>query len=814
MSSSSVASDNFSASQHRRGQRIILSIAAMSAVVGMSLAAFNSYLGEEGFAPSRTVYRANVRPRLAASKRVSLHGGAGGSPTLELTPEIVRAILNMPEQQQMALVLPAGTSEEAARQQVMIQKALAGVVKQQARSLSGLHDEEGHGEGHGEEGEEEEHEGLEEEEGVHVLTPSQVKTERLWALIFVTGIVTASIFFEMMKEIVEGNTPPAMAPVVAKFFAELATLGFIGTIAFVLTTGFAGHDSIMGHLSFWFTGDQELLIHEFEILHFLIFFVMVFFITVVLVILQIAVNQKLVWGHYEEHLLSVVKSVQSVEERTLEIVRLLQMDPAMTAQEGTVTAEYAKPKVVRQAEFIRFRHRFIQDADCAVAIPPDFAFAEYLTKKIAKVLAEVVEITVLDWAFLWFTFLCLFTLMVLAQAIYPPLGKGDNPVYVICSGFGLLQVTLVVFAVIGFRSLAYIRAMLVPQLSSEELKLGQADLGILVTPPRYESAMKLVVKDKSMFQTLLSYLVTIRKPSKHEQLFGAFGSQGPKVFIHIMKLILLLSVVSVASMCVILFAPLWELSPVLPFVALIPSIVCIFLTPRMVILYTWCCSVEMLKDVELMMEVLREQKQEKLVNILQILSMLSFFLDQVESLKAMTASADDSTKEGISDEQWKALLAKNDPKVVEDLEALFVAYDDDDSGELDAKEVRELVGQLGTSLTDAEADNLFKVMDADGGGSVDFKEFATVMLHQRDASRGNTNYAALAEKMFDIFDKDKTGQIEQEEVLEQMERMGKNWDREGIQYFFSQIDRDNSGVIDKDEFIEYISKVQSEISGV
>ena len=35
-----------------------------------------------------------------------------------------------------------------------------------------------------------------------------------------------------------------------------------------------------------------------------------------------------------------------------------------------------------------------------------------------------------------------------------------------------------------------------------------------------------------------------------------------------------------------------------------------------------------------------------------------------------------------------------DLQIVEDLEALFVAYDDDDSGELDVDEVKELVGQV------------------------------------------------------------------------------------------------------------------------
>ena len=34
--------------------------------------------------------------------------------------------------------------------------------------------------------------------------------ERLWALIFVTAIVTASVIFESMKEIVQNNTPPTM----------------------------------------------------------------------------------------------------------------------------------------------------------------------------------------------------------------------------------------------------------------------------------------------------------------------------------------------------------------------------------------------------------------------------------------------------------------------------------------------------------------------------------------------------------------------------------------------------------------------------
>lgn len=47
------------------------------------------------------------------------------------------------------------------------------------------------------------------------------------------------------------------------------------------------------------------------------------------------------------------------------------------------------------------------------------------------------------------------------------------------------------------------------------------------------------------------------------------------------------------------------------------------------ILYTWCCSCELLKNTEIIVTVVRKMRHEKLVNIIRILTMLSFFLDQV-----------------------------------------------------------------------------------------------------------------------------------------------------------------------------------------
>ena len=79
-------------------------------------------------------------------------------------------------------------------------------------------------------------------------------------------------------------------------------------------------------------------------------------------------------------------------------------------------------------------------------------------------------------------------------------------------------------------------------------------------------------------------------------------------------------------------------------------------------------------------QVVRKMKHEKLINIIRILSMLSFFLDQVAFLKEVSkGGADgDEAKGAVTEAQWQKLLETTDPKMVEDLEALFVAYDEDD----------------------------------------------------------------------------------------------------------------------------------------
>merc|ERR1712151_1394486 len=53
----------------------------------------------------------------------------------------------------------------------------------------------------------------------------------------------------------------------------------------------------------------------------------------------------------------------------------------------------------------------------------------------------------------------------------------------------------------------------------------------------------------------------------------------------------------------------------------------------------------------------------------------------------------------------------------------FDAYDDDHSGYIDVKELKELLEKLGEELSEGELDQAFRELDSDGSGEIEFFEF-------------------------------------------------------------------------------------------
>ncbi|KAJ0164890.1 Calmodulin [Colletotrichum tanaceti] len=66
----------------------------------------------------------------------------------------------------------------------------------------------------------------------------------------------------------------------------------------------------------------------------------------------------------------------------------------------------------------------------------------------------------------------------------------------------------------------------------------------------------------------------------------------------------------------------------------------------------------------------------------------------------------------------------------EELKNAFKVFDRDGSGTISAEELRHVLTSLGENMTPAEIDEMIQMADKDGDGSIDYDEFASIMMRE------------------------------------------------------------------------------------
>uniref|UniRef100_A0A6B2L6T2 EF-hand domain-containing protein n=1 Tax=Arcella intermedia TaxID=1963864 RepID=A0A6B2L6T2_9EUKA len=134
---------------------------------------------------------------------------------------------------------------------------------------------------------------------------------------------------------------------------------------------------------------------------------------------------------------------------------------------------------------------------------------------------------------------------------------------------------------------------------------------------------------------------------------------------------------------------------------------------------------------------------------------------------------------------------------------------------LSTVEFKTLLLSLGIfpGLSDAAAESLFKVVDADGSGTIEFRELVLALsLLTRGTTEEKLGY------MFDAFDKDKSGELDTNEIhliTEQMKTVAEFLQRDPkkiepfIENILKKADVDGNGTITKDEWISVGSRTPS-----
>ncbi|CAF0792359.1 unnamed protein product [Didymodactylos carnosus] len=129
-------------------------------------------------------------------------------------------------------------------------------------------------------------------------------------------------------------------------------------------------------------------------------------------------------------------------------------------------------------------------------------------------------------------------------------------------------------------------------------------------------------------------------------------------------------------------------------------------------------------------------------------------------------------------------------------EESFSVLDRDRDGHISDYEIRSLMNSLGYSPSEEDIGEVIKKVDLDGNGKVDFEEFLTMM--QRRKSAGELDHEL--KHVFDVFDKNRDGFIDKDELYDMLKRLGENITEEDVIDMIDEADTDEDNKVSYEEF--------------
>ena len=142
------------------------------------------------------------------------------------------------------------------------------------------------------------------------------------------------------------------------------------------------------------------------------------------------------------------------------------------------------------------------------------------------------------------------------------------------------------------------------------------------------------------------------------------------------------------------------------------------------------------------------------------------------------------------------IASRLDENEIRDLKRIFEAFDKGKDGQISIDELQQGLIQLKSSHMKADdVFELFKTIDADKNGRIDYTEFLAATLQKQTYLRKERLFEA-----FCVFDKDNSGRISKKELMEVL-KTEKSQEKE-IETFIKAADKNGDGAIDYKEFLE------------
>lgn len=169
--------------------------------------------------------------------------------------------------------------------------------------------------------------------------------------------------------------------------------------------------------------------------------------------------------------------------------------------------------------------------------------------------------------------------------------------------------------------------------------------------------------------------------------------------------------------------------------------------------------------------------------------------DPRQRLLSAMSEEDKREEEDEGDEEEEDTFLLTDEQIA-DFRDAFKKFDAAGAGEIPTSELGTVMRMLGHNLKDEELDECIKIVDADGGGSVDIDEFLELMRTKTKEAQDEVE----VKEAFRILDKDGKGEIHADVIKEILRKLDDGLSESDLDEMIAEIDEDGSGWVDYDEF--------------